>query len=120
MVATIDERELSDGWQLGFNSLEAELASPRELAVEGKLVTEETQADLKKAALAELDTRDVNKPGWRKQRTALRELQRAERLFWRMYPDEDAIRIVVVGVRQSPHGPKVSSIAYHTNMVTDE
>jgi hypothetical protein len=85
-----------------------------------ELVTEETQADLQKADQEPLTASDLKRSGWRKQRKALQELQRTERLVWRIYQDEDVLHIVVLGVRQTPNGPRVSTIAYHTDMVTDK
>jgi hypothetical protein len=97
---------------------EAGLRAVVECAISA-IVTDDTQQDLGKPDLSVLDEHALSKPGWRKQRKTLRRLLREERLLWRMYEDEDEFLIVVIGVRQTSAGPKVSSVSYHVDMIGD-
>jgi hypothetical protein len=97
---------------------EAGLRAVVECAI-SEIVREDTQPELGKPDLSVLDEHGLRKPGWRKQRKALRRLLREERLLWRMYEDEDEFLIVVIGVRQTSAGPKVSSVTYHIDMIAD-
>ena len=88
--------------------------------VQQDLVTEETKGDLGKGDLSVLDAKALKSPGWKDQRAHLRGLTRDERLLWRIYQDEDILHVVVLGVRTTPDGPRVTSFTYHIDTLGDE